>query len=502
MLVLLSGIALLAFGYAFYGRLTESALRPDPKRATPAVRLADGVDYVAMPTWRVYLVQLLNIAGLGPVFGPIMGALWGPQVFLWIVLGTILGGAVHDFLSGAMSMRNDGAGLPALIGRYLGKFARHLSTVFILGLMVLVGTVFVKAPAALIVKLLPADTAFGWMGPEVVASLQTPMAGIAIWQWLVMGAIFAYYLVATLLPVDKLIGRVYPIFALALLVMVVGLVGAMIFGHMNPPAFSLENLHPKQTPAWPIIFITVSCGAISGFHATQSPMMARCLKNERHMRPVFYGAMIAEGLIALIWASAAQGYYGGVTGLATALGPNLNNAAVVVHTICVDSMGTFGGVLAVLGVIVLPITSGDTAFRVARLIAADYLKLPQKKIVNRYKIALPLFGLSMVLMFVPFGVIWRYFGWANQTLAAVTLWTAAVFLARRGRHWWIAAIPATFMTVMTSTFIMVEQRSKGCLGLDPTLGTIIGIVLGLMALGFFLWARPRFAGRTKDQPVS
>jgi carbon starvation protein CstA len=496
----LLGIGLLAGGYIFYGRWIAAAIRPDPARPTPALRLADGVDFVAMPTWRVALVQLLNIAGLGPVFGPIMGALWGPQVFLWVVLGAILGGAVHDFLAGAMSVRNDGAGLPALIGRYLGRHARQASTVFILVLMVLVGTVFVKAPAALIAELLPAGTAFGWLGPEAVAWLETPWQGIGLWQWVIMALIFAYYLLATLLPIDKIIGRVYPIFALALLVMVFGLAGAMLFGQMDFPAFSLANLHPAQVPAWPIIFITVSCGAISGFHATQSPLMARCLSNERHMRPVFYGAMIAEGLIALIWASAAQGYYGGVERLAAALGPGLNDAAVVVHTICTDNMGAFGGMLAVLGVVVLPITSGDTAFRVARLILGDALGLPQKKVANRYLVALPLFGLSLVLMFLPFGVIWRYFGWANQTLAAVALWTGAVFLARRSSRWWLAALPATFMTTMTTTFLLVEERAKGCLGLDPTVGTAIGLLLGAAALGVFLWRRPKWAPET-DPPL-
>ncbi len=476
MVIFLIGIVLLALGYLFYGRLVARSVRPDPLRLTPATTVCDGVDYVAMPTWRVYLVQLLNIAGLGPIFGPIMGALWGPQVFLWVVLGAILGGAVHDFLSGVMSVRNNGAGLPALIGRYLGRGARHAATFFILLLMILVGTVFVKAPAKLIVSLVPADLG--------------TFAGEPVWLWLVMLLIFAYYLVATLLPIDKLIGRIYPIFAVALLTMVLGLAGITIFGDLQAPAFTLENLHPQGIPAWPIIFITVSCGAISGFHATQSPMMARCLKNERHMRLVFYGAMIAEGLIALIWASASQGYYGGVAGLSAALesvGP-----AGVVHTICVETMGHFGGVLAVLGVVVLPITSGDTAFRVARLITADYFKLPQKKVANRYKIALPLFGISAALNFIPFQIIWRYFGWANQTLSAVTLWCGAVFLARRGRYWWIAAGPATFMTIMTTTYILVAQEG---LGLSLTIGTVIGLALGALALGVFLFFLPRITSR-------
>jgi carbon starvation protein CstA len=347
MLIFVVGIVLLALGYLFYGRLVARSVRPDPMRLTPATTVCDGVDYVGMPTWRVYLVQLLNIAGLGPIFGPIMGALWGPQVFLWVVLGAILGGAVHDFLSGVMSVRNGGAGLPALIGRYLGSGARHASTFFILLLMILVGTVFVKAPAKLIVPLLPVDSIGSWLGPGVGQFLGSTFFGEPVWLWLVMLLIFSYYLVATLLPIDKLIGRIYPIFAVALLVMVLGLAGITLFGDLSAPSFTLENLHPQGVPAWPIIFITVSCGAISGFHATQSPMMARCLKNERHMRVVFYGAMIAEGLIALIWASASQGYYGGVMQLSAAL--QSSGPAGVVHTICVDTMGSIGGLLAVLG---------------------------------------------------------------------------------------------------------------------------------------------------------
>jgi carbon starvation protein CstA len=492
LVVFLVGLALLLGGYFLYGGLMDRSLRPDPSRPTPALVRPDGVDFVPLPTWRVYLIQLLNIAGLGPVFGPIMGALWGPQVFLWVVLGCVLGGAVHDYLAGAMSLRNGGAGLPDLIGHYLGRFARHAAVLFILVLMVLVGTVFVKGPAALIATILPAEMVAGWFGADGAGLLGETFQGVSLWMWLVMGVIFLYYVLATLLPIDKIIGRFYPFFALALLVMVVGLGLAVLSGRLGAPEFTLANLHPQAIPAWPIIFITVSCGAISGFHATQSPLMARCLKSERHMRLVFYGAMIGEGLIALVWATVAQDYYGGTEGLAAALGPQLNNATVVVHTICTDVMGAFGGLLAVVGVVVLPITSGDTAFRVARLILADYFKLPQTRVWNRYKLALPLFAVSLVLNFVPFGVIWRYFGWANQTLAAVTLWTGAVFLARRGRAWWLAALPAAFMTVMTVTYILVERQENGCLGLEHSLGTALGLAAGAAALGAFLWARPRF----------
>ena len=487
----LLGIAFLAGGYFLYGGLLDRAVKPDPGRPTPALARPDGVDFVAMSTWRVYLIQLLNIAGLGPVFGPIMGALWGPQVLLWVLLGSVLGGAVHDHLSGVMSIRNGGAGLPDLISRYLGRAGRHASVLFILVLMVLVGTVFVRGPAALVVTILPATTVGGWMGMEGAGFLGTTWQGLSVWMWVVMAVIFVYYVLATLLPIDQIIGRFYPFFALCLLVMVAGLGWAILTGGLVAPPFTLANLHPQRVPAWPIIFITVSCGAISGFHATQSPLMARCLKSERHMRLVFYGAMIGEALIALVWATAAQAYYGGVPGLAAALGPSLNNATVVVHDICTGVMGRFGGVLAVLGVVVLPITSGDTAFRVARLILADYLDLPQSRIVNRYKLCLPLFAVSLALNFIPFGLIWRYFGWANQALAAFTLWAGAVFLARRGKAWWLAALPAVFMTVMTVTYILVESRQNGCLGLDHATGTVIGLAAGAAALGVFLRARPR-----------
>ncbi len=495
MTVFLAGCVLLVLGYTVYGRVAERAVRPDPNRVTPAIALADGLDFVAMPTWRVYLIQLLNIAGLGPVFGPIMGALWGPQVFLWVVFGAVLGGAIHDFLSGVMSIRNNGAGLPDLIGHYLGSGARHVATAFILGLMILVGTVFVKGPAMLIVQLLPAETVGGWFGPGGAAWLASTFAGHPMWLWVVMVGIFAYYVVATLLPINTIIGRLYPILAVALLVMVGGLSLAILRGQLPLPEFTLANLHPGGLATWPIIFITVSCGAVSGFHATQSPLMARCLKNERSMRPVFYGAMIAEGFIALVWASAAQGFYAGPEALSAALASG--GPGQVVHDVCVTTMGTFGGVLALLGVVVLPITSGDTAFRVARLIAADYLGLSQRRVRNRYLIALPMFAIAIALNFVNFTVIWRYFGWANQTLAAVTLWAGAVFLARRRSSWWLAVPPAVFMTVVTTTYILVEDYG---FGLSYRLGVGLGLLMGAGALTAFLVVRPRLEPE-KDEPV-
>jgi carbon starvation protein CstA len=495
LIAFVSGLLLLAGGYVFYGRLISSTVKPDPNRITPAIARADGLDFVAMPTWRVYLVQLLNIAGLGPVFGPILGAVWGPQVFLWVVFGCILGGAVHDFLVGAMSIRNGGAGLPDLIGHYLGNTARHFSTFFILLLMLLVGTVFVKGPALLLVTLLPAETVGSWFGSGAVSWLSSSVFGLEAWLWLVMLAIYLYYVIATMLPIDAIIGRLYPIFAAALLVMVAGLAFALVTDGIQAPSFTLKNLHPEQLPAWPLIFITVSCGAVSGFHATQSPLMARCLKNEKHMRVVFYGAMTAEGVIALVWAAAANGFYGGSEGLSAALASG--GPGAVVHQTCFATMGVVGGILAVLGVVVLPITSGDTAFRVSRLILADYFRVPQSLIRNRYILALPLFGLSLALNFVNFGVIWRYFGWANQTLAAVALWTGTVFLARRGVRWWLAFVPAVFMTVVTTTYILVEEVG---FGLNTGLGTILGLIAGIASAGFFLWMRPKLKPE-EDKPA-
>ncbi|MBN2507693.1 MAG: carbon starvation protein A [Verrucomicrobia bacterium] len=499
MIVFVVGLLLLVAGYAVYGRVVASTVRPDPSRVTPAIAFADGVDYVPMSTWRVYLVQLLNIAGLGPVFGPILGALWGPQVFFWVVFGCIFGGAVHDLLIGTMSVRNRGAGLPDLIGHYMGAGARHLSTMFILLLMVLVGTVFVKGPAELLVKILPAEKLGGWLGGGAASWLESTSFGLSHWIWIVMMVVYGYYLVATMLPIDKIIGRFYPFFAAALLVMVGGLGMALFTGQLSTPPFTLKNLHPQQLPAWPLIFITVSCGAVSGFHATQCPLMARCLKSERHLRVVFYGAMIAEGFIALIWASVAQGFYGSHEGLIAVLKPGGGGPGAVVHNACMTTMGWFGGMLAILGVVVLPITSGDTAFRVSRLMLADYFRLPQTRIRNRYVLVLPLFLISFALNFVDFSVIWRYFGWANQTLAAVALWSGTIFLARRRSWWWLAFVPAVFMTVVTTSYILVEKVG---FGLNPALGVWLGLLVGVAAAAWFLFQLPKMPPEASDAAMA
>lgn len=471
MLVYIGGIILLITAYFTWGKFIEKILAIDPRNQVPAYSMQDGVDYVPLPTWKVYLIQLLNIAGLGPIFGALQGVLWGPAAYLWIIFGCIFGGAVHDFVSGVMSLKHKGASLPELHGIYLGNTIKNIMRVFIIVMMILVGVVFVKGPADLL------NLLFTNQG----INLNTTF-------WIV--AIFIYYLIATLLPIDKIIGRIYPIFGIALLIMVFGVgIGIIIEGY-KIPSFTLENLHPKQIPIWSTMFITIACGALSGFHATQSPMMARCIKNEKKSRFVFYGAMISEGLIAMVWATVGMAFYkGGINELAQALasgGPN-----TVVYQACVTIMGTFGGILAVLGVVVCPITTGDTAFRAARIILADIVKIEQKQIAKRLMIAIPMFMVAVYLTFIDFSTIWKYFAWCNQVLGAVTLWACSVFLYKyRGNYHWITTIPALFMTSVTTTFILTQPIG---FNLNYNLGIWINLGVTVSLLLIFLFIGTRFS---------
>ncbi len=395
---LLSIVALLA-GYFIYSKVVERIFGITPEVETPAKSKADGVDFVEMDWKRVFLIQFLNIAGLGPIFGAIAGALWGPVAFIWIVLGSIFAGATHDYFSGMLSVRHSGETIGEIVGRYLGLSAKQVMRLFSVVLLVLVGVVFISGPAGL---------------------LQT-MTGIN--KNVFLAIIIVYYILATVLPIDKIIGKVYPIFGAALLIMGVGIMGGIMLGGYTIPEISLQNFHPAEKSIFPFLFITIACGAISGFHATQSPIMARCLKNEKEGRRVFYGSMIAEGVIALIWAAAAMSFYGSTEALASA-GP----AAVVVNDISTTLLGAFGGILAVLGVVAAPITSGDTAFRSARLVIADALGYKQDKIMSRFAIAIPLFAVGISLTFIDFTIIWRYFAWSNQTLATIVFWISATYL--------------------------------------------------------------------------
>ncbi|HIW19854.1 MAG TPA: carbon starvation protein A [Candidatus Alistipes pullicola] len=461
-------------GYFVYGKFVEKVFGIDPSRKTPAFTKQDGVDYIPMPTWKVFMIQFLNIAGLGPIFGAIMGAKFGTASYLWIVLGSIFAGAVHDFLSGMISLRNGGESLPETIGRYLGVNFKQFMRGFTVLLMVLVGAVFVAGPAGLLAKLTPESL------------------DLSFWATIV----FIYYVLATLLPIDKIIGKIYPIFAVALIFMAVGILVMLFWNHPQLPEITdgLTNTHPDGLPIFPMMFISIACGAISGFHATQSPMMARCITNEKYGRPVFYGAMITEGIVALIWAAAATYFFHTESGTALFAADSGNdNAAIVVDSITKEWLGTIGGLLAVLGVIAAPITSGDTAFRSARLIVADFLHIDQKPILKRLLISVPLFVVGFIILHVNFSVLWRYFAWCNQTLAVFTLWALTVYLVRENKPYIITLIPALFMTAVCSTYILMAPEG---LALPEVWAYAIAAVVVLFVFGLFLYWKKRKAVST------
>ena len=474
----LISIVALVLGYLLYGAFVERAFGPDSARRTPAIEKADGVDYIVMPTWKVYMIQFLNIAGTGPIFGAIMGAKFGPASYLWIVLGCIFAGAVHDYMCGMLSVRHGGASFPDLVGDYLGKRTQKVMLVFSVVLLLLVGTVFVYSPA-LILGDIAGDGTRG---------------SIMLW----VGIIFVYYLIATLLPIDKVIGKIYPVFAVALLFMAVALMVCLFIKWPSLPEVWdglggwSEKAGLKDQPIFPCLFITIACGAISGFHATQSPLMARCMKSEKLGRPIFYGSMITEGLVALVWAAVSSWFF--FDGGAAAVGSDTSAAApTVVTKVSENWLGLTGGILAILGVVAAPITSGDTAFRSARLIIADFVHLPQKAIGRRLTIAVPLFVASAFLLWYNiadangFNTVWRYFGWSNQALAVFMLWTAtAYFVKKKGGLWYlITLLPALFMTAVCVTFILVDKIG---FRLPQSLAPWIGLgTFVIFTILFYLW---------------
>ncbi|MCA1055930.1 carbon starvation protein A [Rossellomorea aquimaris] len=461
MITFLVAIALLIVGYFTYGKFIEKLFGVNESRTTPAYSKGDGVDYVPMNTKKNSMIQLLNIAGVGPIFGPIMGALYGPVAFLWIVLGAIFAGAVHDYLTGMISIRNGGAHLPALAGKFLGKTMKHVVNGFSILLLVLVGTVFVTAPAALIANLTP-----GWITLGVI-----------------IAAIFVYYIVATLLPIDKIIGRVYPLFGALLLVSAVGVGAGLVITGADIPEITLTNMHPDSVAIFPLLFLTISCGALSGFHATQSPIISRTTQNEKNGRKIFYGMMILEAIIAMIWAAAAMSLFepGELSAILKEGGP-----AAIVSEVSVLMLGSIGGTLAILGVIVLPITSGDTSFRSARMIIADYINVKQIKMSSRLWIAIPLFAISIALTQIDFNLLWRYFSWANQSTAMIALWVGAMYLGLQRKPHWVASIPAVFMTMVTFTYILNAPigfgLSVGASYTGATIGTIAVIIAFIFSL--------------------
>lgn len=483
-------LVLLIIGYIVYGAFVEKVFGPDPNRKTPAIEKNDGVDFMPLPTWRIFMIQFLNIAGLGPIFGAIMGAMFGSSAYLWIVFGSIFAGATHDYLGGMLSIREGGESLPDIIGRNLGLGAKQVMRFFTIVLMILVGAVFVSGPSSILVSLMTTIEKFLLsFDNESMTSFVNgsifPLFKNSI-TWFVI--IFIYYVCATLLPIDKVIGKVYPLFAIALIFMALGI---LIMLYVNCPTLpeiweGLNNTHPKgedNMPLFPMMFVSIACGAISGFHATQSPLMARCMTNEKHGRPIFYGAMITEGIVALIWAAAAN-YFFNEHGMDDKIA-----ASLVVKEISVNWLGTFGSVLALLGVVFAPITSGDTALRSARLIVAEFLGKEQKTILSRLVISLPIFALTLgVLVYSVydsdgFQLIWRYFAWCNQVLSVFTLWAITVYLAKKKKLFIITLIPALFMTMVCSTYIFIAPE---CMGLSHCISYCLGAVITIVTLISFI----------------
>lgn len=473
MVTFLIAVLALVAGYFVYGKIVERIFAPDANRVTPAISMQDGIDFLPMPTWKIFMIQFLNIAGTGPIFGAIMGAKFGPSAYLWIIFGCVFAGAVHDYLSGMLSIRNNGAGLPELVGKYLGQTTKKVMLVFTVFLMLMVGAVFVYSPALIL----------GNMTKDLMAN--------SVYVWCAI--IFIYYLIATLLPIDKIIGKVYPFFAFAILFMAVALgINLLIKWPTLPELYEVgvDTSAFNGADIFPALFITIACGAISGFHATQSPLMARCMTNEKYGRPIFFGSMITEGIVALIWATISMYFFYG--GGAAELGKEATlQAPQVVTAVSEGWLGVIGGVLAILGVVAAPITSGDTALRSARLIVAEFIHLEQKSISKRLYICVPMFAVTMGLLFFNisnpdgFNVIWNYFGWSNQTLSVFTLWAITVYLAMNKRCFWITFFPAAFMTTVSVTFLLV---SKNCIGLDATVAYIGGAVAAIAACGaFFAW---------------
>lgn len=459
MVTFIGSIALLILGYMFYAKVVERVFGINPNSKTPAYTKEDGLDYVPMPWWKGWLIQLLNIAGLGPIFGALMGALYGPVAFIWIVVGCIFGGAVHDYFSGMLSLRHNGEQYPSLVGRYLGKNMKFIINVVSLVLMILVAAAFTAGPAQLIAQVTPLS-----FGTALII-------------------IFAYFLLATILPVNQVIGKIYPLFGAILIFMAVAIAGALLFIDKPIPNITFSNLHPQDLPIWPLLMVTVSCGAISGFHCTQSPIVARTLKNECDGRKVFYGAMIGEGIIALIWAAAGMTFFNGTEGLQAAIAAG--GPAGAVNEISTTLLGKLGGILAILGVIILPITTGDTALRSSRMILSEMVGAKKQSnwkqaLLYSIPVSLP----ALYLSTIDYSFLWRYVGWSNQLVATVTLWTATVYCLRNGKFHWICGIPALFMTGVVSTYIFYAPEG---LKLSYQLSMSIGIIITVAVAFWYVY---------------
>lgn len=479
MITFLICLTALVVAYFTYGRYLEKVCEVNPDNPVPSKTHYDGVDYIPLPRWRIFLIQLLNIAGLGPIFGALLGAAYGPVAFLWITLGGIFIGAMHDFVAGVISLKNNGLSLPEIIGKYMGEGTRRFMRIAALLLMVLVGAVFMSQPA----ELIAANVS--------LPILEGAMSSTMTWEvFVVIMLILAYYILATIMPIDKIIGRIYPVFGLAVLVMAFGILVVLLFNsdrYAIPELTSLSNCiaDAEKFPIVPMLFTTIACGAISGFHATQSPMMARCMTNEIQSRSVFYGAMIAESIIALIWSAIAMAFWGGAEGLNNAIAEYGGSAARMVNTISVETLGSFVAPFVIIGVVACAITSGDTAFRSARLIAADMLGISQAGLTKRVLVSLPLFMLGVFIIFaLPFQTIWSYFAWMNQTLATITLWCITVYLAKHRKPVVIGLVPALFMTYVCSSYIFISPMMVGLENrvVAYVLGAVLSVLIGVAIL--------------------
>ncbi|MCA0972015.1 carbon starvation protein A [Halobacillus litoralis] len=476
MITFIASILLLIVGYLVYAKVVERIFGISDQQKTPAYAKQDGFDYMPMSWWKATLIQLLNIAGLGPIFGAVLGALYGPVAFIWIVIGSIFAGAVHDYFSGMLSLRHNGAQYPSLVGRYLGKPAQSVINLLSIALMVLVAAAFTAGPAQLMAEITP----LGFFTSVVV--------------------IFAYFLVATLLPINKIIGKIYPIFGAILIFMAVSIGIGMFFFEQSIPNLTVQNLHPDNLPIWPMLMVTISCGAISGFHSTQSPILARTLKKESEGRKVFYGAMIAEGIIALIWAAAGMTFFGGTGALQEAL--NAGGPAGVVNEISSTTLGTLGGILAVLGVILLPITTGDTALRSSRMMLSElFEQLRKKKFESKWApalFAIPVAVPAFLLAQIDYSFLWRYVGWSNQVVATVMLWTGAMYLIENKKFHWICSVPALFMTAVVSSYIFYAPEG---FGLSYNVSMVIGAIIWVMVAAWFVWRLNRAKDNVKVDVV-
>ncbi|MBA5851858.1 carbon starvation protein A [Clostridium sp. cel8] len=453
MYTFLGGLVILLSGFLFYSKYVEKQFGADGSRITPAYASEDGVDYVQMPSWKLYFIQFLNIAGLGPIFGAIQGALYGPVAFLWVIIGCVFGGAVHDYISGMISVRKNGAGLSEIHGEYLGKSVQRFMRVLTVFFSMIVGIVFIVGPAKLLSQLIPVNF------------------GVNFWVF----AIIFYYFLATMLPINAIIGKIYPIFGACLLFMAIGVGGAMLFQGYNIPEVNFINLHPSKLAMWPMMFVTIACGAVSGFHATQSPLVARCLRNEKEGRTVFYGAMISEGVVALVWVAAGLAFYGNTTNLGQIVLGKAGPAGAVFE-ITKSLLGPIGSVIAIIGIVVCPITTGDTAFRSARILLAEMFKYPQGKIKNRLTLAIPMFVIAIFFTFVDFPILWRYMSFLTQAFAMVTLWACSVYLYKNSKNHWITTLPAIFMSAVSVSYILQAQEG---FRLNPTFSNVTGVVVSV-----------------------